>query len=156
MRIHLIAVGTRTPAWVQAGFEDYATRLPRELKLVLGEVALAGRGKNADLVRARQQEGEKLLDRVPRDASLIALDERGESWSSTELARELKSWMESGNDVALLIGGPDGHASEVLARARKRWSLSRLTMPHALVRVVVAEQIYRAWSLLANHPYHRA
>lgn len=156
MRIHLLAVGTRMPAWVEAGFADYAQRLPRELKLVLAEIPLAQRGKNADLVRARQQEGEKLLSRVPRDASLVALDERGESWSSTELARELKSWMDSGNDAALLIGGPDGHAPEVLERARKRWSLSRLTLPHALVRVVVAEQIYRAWSLLAQHPYHRA
>jgi 23S rRNA (pseudouridine1915-N3)-methyltransferase len=156
MEIHLLAVGTRMPAWVESGFADYAQRLPRELKLLLTEIPLAQRGKNADLARAKQQEGERLLARVPRGARLIALDERGESWTSAELARQLQSWMESGQAAALLVGGPDGHADEVLQRARQRWSLSRLTLPHALVRVLVAEQIYRAWSLLAHHPYHRA
>lgn len=143
------------PAWVQGGFADYAARLPRELKLELVEVPLAARGKNADLARVRQAEGAVLLGRAG-DAKLIALDERGESWSSADLAHQLKSWMQSGRDLALLVGGPDGHSSQVLEQADARWSLSRLTLPHALVRVVLVEQLYRAWSLLANHPYHRA
>jgi 23S rRNA (pseudouridine1915-N3)-methyltransferase len=155
VKIRLVAVGTHMPAWVESGFADYATRLPRELKLELVEIPLAVRGKNADIARARQAEGEKLLERAG-SAQLVALDERGESWSSTELGQQLKRWMQSGRDVALLVGGPDGHSPEVLQQAQARWSLSRLTLPHALVRVLLAEQVYRAWSLLANHPYHRA
>lgn len=143
------------PAWVTAGFEDYAQRLPRELKLELVELPLAVRGKNADLERAKQAEGDKLLERSA-GCTRVMLDERGASWSSTELANRLQVWMQQGRDVALLIGGPDGHAAEVHAAAQERWSLSRLTLPHALVRVLVAEQLYRAWSLTANHPYHRA
>lgn len=155
MKLRLIAVGERMPAWITAGFEDYAARMPRELRLELVEVPLALRGKNADLARARRAEGEKLLDRA-RGCRIVVLDERGESWSSTELAAGLRRWMQEGRDVALLVGGPDGHSAEVLEVAQERWSLSRLTLPHALVRVLIAEQLYRGWSLLANHPYHRA
>lgn len=143
------------PAWVEAGYADYAARLPRELKLELVEVPLAVRGKNADLLRAKNAEGEKLLERAGA-AHRIVLDERGEGWSSTDLAQRLKTWMSEGRDVALLVGGPDGHSAAVLEQADARWSLSRLTLPHALVRVLIAEQVYRAWSLLAHHPYHRA
>lgn len=144
------------PAWVEAGFQDYAQRLPqRELKLELVELPLAARGKSIDPERAKHAEGEKLLERS-RDHHRIVLDERGSGWSSVELAARLKSWMQNGRDVALLVGGPDGHSAEVLAQADERWSLSKLTLPHALVRVLIAEQIYRAWSLTANHPYHRA
>lgn len=156
MRIRLIAVGTRTPDWVQTAYADYAARLPHECRLELLEIPPGPRGKNADLARARQQEGEKILKALPREALAIALDEHGRELTSVEWSQELKSWMQSGRDTALLVGGPDGHAPEVLARAERRWSLSKLTLPHALVRVVVAEQLFRAWSLLANHPYHRA
>jgi 23S rRNA (pseudouridine1915-N3)-methyltransferase len=139
------------PAWVDAGFQDYAQRLPsKELKLELVELPLAQRGE-----RARQTEGQKILERT-RDHHRVVLDERGATWSSTDLAARLKTWMQNGRDVALMIGGPDGHSSEVLASADEKWSLSKLTLPHALVRVLVAEQLYRAWSLTANHPYHRA
>lgn len=155
MRLRLVAVGTRMPAWVTAGFDDYAARLPRELKLELVELPLAQRGKNADLERAKNSEGEKLLERS-RDLHRVALDERGASWTSVELAARLRDWMQQGRDVALLVGGPDGHSAEVLKNAAERWSLSKLTLPHALVRILIAEQIYRAWSLTANHPYHRA
>ena len=155
MKLRLIAVGTRMPAWVTAGFEDYAQRLPRELKLELVELPLAVRGKNADLERAKHSEGEKLLERS-RDSHRVMLDERGAAWTSTDLATRLKAWMQNGRDVSLLIGGPDGHSAEVQKLADERWSLSKLTLPHALVRVLVAEQLYRAWSLTANHPYHRA
>lgn len=156
MRIHLIAVGTRMPGWVEDAFADYAARLPRECSLVLAEIPAAQRGKNADIARAKQAEGEKILKAIPRDAYAIALDERGEALSSTDWGAALKGWMQMGRDVCLLVGGPDGHAPEVLARADRKWALSRLTLPHALVRVLVAEQLYRAWSLTVNHPYHRA
>ncbi|MGQ0622180.1 MAG: 23S rRNA (pseudouridine(1915)-N(3))-methyltransferase RlmH [Panacagrimonas sp.] len=154
MKLKLVAVGDRMPAWIAAGFQDYAARMPRELKLELIEIPLAARGKNADIARARQAEGEKLIERA-RNARLVVLDERGARWSSTDLAENLKRWMQDGRDVALLVGGPDGHSPAVLDAAEDRWSLSRLTLPHALVRVLVAEQVYRAWSLLHNHPYHR-
>lgn len=156
MKIHLIAVGTRMPSWVVESFEDYVGRLPRECALHLIEIAPGQRGKNADIARVKQAEGEKILKAIPRDSTVIALDEFGETLGSTGWGSALKNWMQSGRDVCLLIGGPDGHAPEVLARADKKWSLSKLTLPHALVRVVVAEQLYRAWSLLSNHPYHRA
>jgi 23S rRNA (pseudouridine1915-N3)-methyltransferase len=157
MKLRLVAIGTRMPAWVDTGFQDYAQRLPlKELKLELIELPLAQRGdKNPDPERAKQIEGTRLLERS-RDHHRIVLDERGSAWSSTDLAARLKVWMQNGRDVALLVGGPDGHSAEVIASADERWSLSKLTLPHALVRVLVAEQLYRAWSLTANHPYHRA
>ncbi|HUP91944.1 MAG TPA: 23S rRNA (pseudouridine(1915)-N(3))-methyltransferase RlmH [Solimonas sp.] len=156
MRIRLIAVGTRMPAWVETSFADYAGRLPKECRLELTEIPAGERGKNADLARIKQQEGERILKVLPRDAHIIALDEHGTMLDSPAWSRELAAWMQSGRDTCLLVGGPDGHAPAVLERAAQRWSLSKLTLPHALVRVVVAEQLYRAWSLLANHPYHRA
>lgn len=159
MRIHLIAVGTRMPGWVETAFSDYAARLPHECGLHLVEIAPGQRGKNADIARAKQAEGEKILKAIktlPRDSHVIALDERGEMLSSVGWSDALKTWMQMGRDVCLLVGGPDGHAPEVLARADRKWALSKLTLPHALVRVVVAEQLFRAHSLLVNHPYHRA
>ena len=155
MRVRLIAVGTRMPDWVQAGYEDYARRLPRELKLELVEIPVAARGKNADLARLREAEGEKMLRAAGERAPLVALDERGEVLSTRDWAQALRIWMQDGGEVCLLVGGPDGLAPAVLARAQARWSLSRLTFPHPLVRIVVAEQLYRAWSLLQHHPYHR-
>jgi 23S rRNA (pseudouridine1915-N3)-methyltransferase len=156
LRIHLIAVGTRMPGWVEQSYADYAARLPRECSLHLLEIAPGQRGKNADIARAKQAEGEKMLKAIPRDAYVIALDEHGEALTSAGWSESLKSWMRMGRDICLLIGGPDGHAPEVLSRADRKWALSKLTLPHALVRVLVAEQLFRAWSLLANHPYHRA
>lgn len=156
MRIRLLAVGTRMPDWIVAGFAEYAGRMPHECRLELTEIPPAPRGKNTDIVRAKQLEGEKILKALPRDALVIALDEHGRELSSTDWARELGVWMQSGRDTCLLVGGADGHAPEVLARADARWSLSKLTLPHALVRVLVAEQLFRAWSLRVNHPYHRA
>lgn len=156
MRIRLIAVGTRMPDWVETAYRDYAARLPPECRLELIEITAAPRSKNSDIARARQQEGEKILRALRRDARVIALDEHGTEQSSVAWSAALKDWMQSGRDCCLLIGGADGHAPEVLARADQRWSLSKLTLPHALVRVVIAEQLFRAWSLLSNHPYHRA
>ncbi|MEK6807165.1 MAG: 23S rRNA (pseudouridine(1915)-N(3))-methyltransferase RlmH [Pseudomonadota bacterium] len=156
MKLRLIAAGTRMPGWVTQGFEDYRKRLPPQLKLELVEIEVAHRGKNADIARLKSAEAQSLLRAVRDDDRVIVFDECGEKRSTVEWANALKQWMQDGRDVALLIGGPDGLAPEILQRAEKRWSLSPMTLPHALVRVLVAEQLYRAWSLLSNHPYHRA
>jgi 23S rRNA (pseudouridine1915-N3)-methyltransferase len=156
VKLKLIAVGGRMPPWVTAGFEDYAARLPRELRFELIELPLAPRSaKNPDLERAKSAEGEKILERS-QGTHRVMLDERGSAWSSTELSDRLGAWMQNGRDVSLLIGGPDGHSRAVQDASDERWSLSKLTLPHALVRVLVAEQLYRAWTLRSNHPYHRA
>lgn len=156
MRIHLLAIGTRMPGWVSAGYQDYAQRLPHECRLHLIEVAPAPRTKGTDLARAVREEGERMLDLIPKDAYVIALDVRGTQYSTEQLSAQLNGWLQNGQDVALLIGGPDGLSAGCLKRARQRWSLSTLTLPHPLVRIVLAEQLYRAWSILQNHPYHRA
>jgi 23S rRNA (pseudouridine1915-N3)-methyltransferase len=155
MRIHLVAVGTRMPDWVTQGYEEYARRLPRECELILKEIAPAKRGKNADIARLREDEGERLLAAISRDDHVVALDVDGKAWSTPDLAQNLDRWLANGRDVALLVGGPDGLSPACRQRADQAWSLSRLTFPHPIVRVIVAEQIYRAWSIRQNHPYHR-
>lgn len=152
MRIHLLAIGQRPPAWVSEGFDDYQRRLPPPLRPRL-EVLPPARRRD-DLARARREETDRLLARAPAAARLIALDERGALWSTQELAAQLAEWQQAGRSVALLIGGADG-LDFAQASSVQRWSLSRLTLPHALVRVVIAEQLYRAWSILQHHPYHR-
>ncbi len=143
------------PKWVQAGVAEYELRLPREWHFDLVEIPVAARGDNADVERLKRAEGEKMLRAIPKGAEVIAFDERGEALSTVDWARAVQNWQRDGRDVALLIGGPDGLAPECLARAQRRWSLSKLTLPHALARVFVLEQLYRAWSLGAGHPYHR-
>ncbi|MCW9058557.1 MAG: 23S rRNA (pseudouridine(1915)-N(3))-methyltransferase RlmH [Gammaproteobacteria bacterium] len=155
MQIQLIAVGTRMPAWVQEGFTEYARRMPRECALQLVEIPLGKRGKNADVQRAIAEEGEKMLAALPRDCQVIALEVEGRAWSTPQLAGELETWLGAGRDVALLVGGPDGLSEACRARADQAWSLSPLTLPHPLVRVLLAEQLYRAWTLYKGHPYHR-
>ncbi|MDX1657138.1 MAG: 23S rRNA (pseudouridine(1915)-N(3))-methyltransferase RlmH [Candidatus Competibacteraceae bacterium] len=156
MRIHLIAVGNRMPRWVQQGYADYAARLPRECILNLVEIPPGRRGKNADTARILREEGGRILQGIPGDCRVIALEVRGRAWSTEELAGRLDGWLMSGRDLALLVGGPEGLDDSARARADTLWSLSPLTLPHPLVRVIVAEQLYRAWSILTNHPYHRA
>jgi len=156
MRIHLIAVGTRMPAWVSAGYTEYTRRLPRECSLQLVEIPVSKRRKSLPAARAMQEEGQLMLAAIPTDCLVIALDVAGKSWSTRMLAQRLQDWLAGGRDVALLVGGPDGLASDCLARADLSWSLSALTYPHALVRIVVAEQLYRAWSINTGHPYHRS
>jgi|SRR5690606_6829761 len=156
MRISLIAVGTRMPAWVEAGISEYRKRLPPEIQFDIREIALGKRGKNADIARAMQEEGEAMQAAItPRDR-VIALDVRGKSLSTEQLAAKLATWQMEGDDISLLVGGPDGLAPACLDRAAERWSLSALTLPHPLVRVLIAEQVYRAWSINHNHPYHRS
>jgi len=156
MNIHLIAIGDKMPAWVQQGFDEYARRLPRECALRLIEIAPGRRGKNADIARAVRDEGQRMLGAVPKGARVIALEVKGRNWSTEQLAGQLEAWMGSGQDIALLVGGPEGLSEEARAAADQQWSLSPFTLPHPLVRVILAEQLYRAWSILRNHPYHRA
>jgi len=153
MYAYLIAVGERMPQWVQQGYAEYAKRLSRELPLHLVEVSTKGR--SSDPARAMATEGAALLAAIPKDAHVVALDGRGKAWSSEDLAAQLERWRMSGKDLAFVIGGADGLAPAVLERADQRWSLGPATLPHPLVRIVVAEQLYRAVSQLVNHPYHR-
>jgi len=156
MRIHLIAVGSRLPRWVETGYAEYVNRLPPECRLQLTEIPAARRGQRSAVARAQHSESERLLAAVPAKARVIALAEQGTHWDTRELAGQLAAWLRDGRDVALLVGGPEGLTPACRARAEQHWSLSRLTFPHPLVRIIVAEQIYRAWSLLQHHPYHRA
>jgi 23S rRNA (pseudouridine1915-N3)-methyltransferase len=156
VKARLIAVGERVPDWVAAGYVDYAKRLSHWLPLELVEIAPGMRGKNRDAVRATSEEGARVIAAFPKNAHVVAVDGRGKMFSSGQLAKRLEHWRGQGRDLAFLIGGPEGHAPEVLAATHEQWSLGPLTLPHMLVRLVVAEQLYRAASLLANHPYHRA
>lgn len=155
MQIHLLAVGTKMPVWVDSGFREYAGRLPPQCALRLVEVAARPRTKGADTRKITQMEGERLLAAVPEGAHVIALERTGRAWSTQTLANQLEGWMHEGGDIALLVGGPEGLAQDCIDAAGQRWSLSALTFPHALVRVIIAEQIYRAWSIIRGLPYHR-
>lgn len=155
MRISLIAIGSKMPAWVEQGYAEYRKRLPREIDLQLLEIPLPKRSKNSDLTRLMEKEAEQMREAIGDGDRVIALDLRGQSLSTEKLADKLDAWLMSGQNYSLLIGGPDGLHAALLASAHERWSLSALTLPHPLVRVLLAEQIYRAWSILNNHPYHR-
>jgi len=155
MRIHLIAVGQRMPAWVEQGYQEYAKRMNVECQLQLLELAPGKRGKGMDLERAMADEGKRMQQAIPKGALVIALDQRGKAWDTLELSTQMNDWLSMGRDVALLIGGPEGLSAECFRLADASWSLSRLTLPHPMVRILVAEQLYRAWSILKNHPYHR-
>ena len=144
------------PSWVVEGYREYTKRLPRECSLQLVEIPPAKRHKSLSAEQARQQEGQAILAALPKDCSVVALDVRGKPWSTETLAAPLDNWLVSGRDVALLVGGPDGLSDACLERADQRWSLSRLTYPHPLVRIVLAEQLYRAWTITTGHPYHRS
>ncbi|MDX1465097.1 MAG: 23S rRNA (pseudouridine(1915)-N(3))-methyltransferase RlmH [Halomonas sp.] len=155
MRVRLLAVGTRMPDWVNRGVEEYRKRLPRDFALEVEEIAPGQRGKNADVARAMAAEAERIRARLRGSEHLVALEVGGRPWSTEQLAREADAWRLEGRDVALLVGGPDGLEPSLSASADQRWSLSPLTLPHPLVRILLAEQLYRAWTLLVGHPYHR-
>jgi 23S rRNA (pseudouridine1915-N3)-methyltransferase len=143
MKIHLIATGSKMPLWVKTAYEEYTKRLPKECQLNLVEIS-------------SRKSAQEMLKKIPPKSYIIALTERGESWDTIMLSHHIKHWQMSGKDIVLLIGGADGLAENILEKADKQWSLSRLTFPHMLVRIIVAEQLYRAYSLLSGHPYHRA
>jgi len=152
MRITLLAIGKKMPTWVDAGFEEYARRLRGSCRLEL--VALAQLRHN-DRQQLKQRESDLLMEQIPTGTHVVALDKQGQRWNTEETARELQRWKALGQDICILIGGPEGLAANTLQRASQTWSLSPLTFPHPLVRVIVAEQLYRAESILNNHPYHR-
>lgn len=155
MTIYLLAVGNKMPAWVTSGYQEYAKRLNQDCQLKLIEVAPGKRGKNADLERIKNTEGDKILQAIPKNCRVVALEVKGKPWSTQALSRHMNDWLHGGQDVALLIGGPEGLSTACVARADVKWSLSPLTLPHPLVRVLLSEQLYRAYSILKNHPYHR-
>jgi 23S rRNA (pseudouridine1915-N3)-methyltransferase len=156
VKCRLIAAGTRLPDWVNSGFLEYQRRLRSPLELDLHEISVATRRAGEGPERAVQREGVGMLAAIGKGDYVVALEIAGKSMSTEQLSAWLAERMRDGRPLALLIGGPDGLAPQCLDRADQRWSLSPLTLPHALVRVVVVEQIYRAMSLLAGHPYHRA
>ena len=155
MQLLVAAIGQRMPAWVNDAWGEYAKRFPRGMTLDLQELPLARRSRNMAVERLRAQEGDALLAAVPRNYRVIALDERGKEWSTAELADRLKSWMQEEHGVGFLVGGPDGLPQSCRDKADDVWSLSRLTLPHPMVRALLAEQLYRAWTITQNHPYHR-
>lgn len=154
-KVRIVAVGSRMPKWVREPFDDYITRLNPGLKVSLTEIEPGPRAAGRPPTKAIETEGQRILAAVRTDEYVVALDERGKEMTTRELASWLAVRMQDGSDLAFLIGGPDGFAADVLARSDFKWSLSRLTFPHALVRVVLAEQLYRAHGVLSNHPYHR-
>lgn len=157
MHLRVIAVGTRMPAWVDTAFDDYARRLRGAWKLELREIAPASRREAGGAAAAAiEHETRRILGLLHTRETVVPLDERGQQWNTLELARWLEQQQAGGRDLSFIIGGPDGLGAEVLKRGARAWSLSRLTLPHALARVLLVEQLYRAASVLAGHPYHRA
>ena len=155
MHIRLIAVGDRQPAWVDAAFSEYAGRLPRHWQFRLDTVATASRRKGRKAGESKVAEAEKILSKIDTSDFVVLLDESGREFKSREVADKLLEWQTIGRDVIFIIGGPDGVAQNCFDRANLQWSLSKLTLPHSLARILFAEQIYRAWSLTTGHPYHR-
>jgi 23S rRNA (pseudouridine1915-N3)-methyltransferase len=155
MKIRLLAVGGKMPDWVTQGFNEYVKRLPAEMSLELVELPLGHRGKSADPQRAIRQEGDAMLAAIPKGDKVIALEVLGKPWSTEQLASQMENWHMDGCNVSLLVGGPDGLDPRCSQMADQKWSLSPLTLPHPLVRVLLSEQIYRAWTITKGHPYHK-
>ena len=155
MRVTILSVGHKMPAWIQDGFQEYVKRMPPEIRVELTELKPEERGAGRSTERAKSLEGERILAALPAGATLLALDERGKAVSTQGLSVMLSGWMRDGSHPAFVIGGADGLSDAVRNRADKIVSLSALTLPHGLARVLLAEQLYRAWSILARHPYHR-
>lgn len=155
MNITLLAAGTRSPDWISTGFEEYRKRLPKEWQLNLNEIQVSKRHKGEPVAKLKQEEGKRMLSQIKPGSKVIALDSRGKNWSTELLAENFKDWQMDTKNIYFLIGGPDGLSDECLQAAHATWSLSKLTFPHFVVRLILAEQIYRAWSVLHNHPYHK-
>lgn len=155
MRIKLIAAGSKMPKWVNEGFSEYQKRLTQDVTLQLIETSIAKRSKNADLNKLIEKEGKDLLQQHSSQDLLVTLEVRGKPLSTEDLAKKLKEWQHTGRNISMLIGGPDGLSKECQQQSEYQWSLSPLTLPHPLVRVLLAEQIYRAWTINKGHPYHK-
>lgn len=155
MKISIVAVGNKMPAWVETGTQEFLKRFPSDMCVNFKEIAPHKRTKNSDIERITTLEGDAMMDAVGSGKRIITLEVTGKAWTTKQLAMQLDKWKMDGRDVALLIGGPEGLAKRCINAAEQRWSLSPLTLPHPLVRVLVAESLYRAWSVTQNHPYHR-
>jgi 23S rRNA (pseudouridine1915-N3)-methyltransferase len=155
MKLSIYAVGKKMPDWVQTAYLEYDKRLPKELSPRLVELSLAARNKNTSADAAKKSEGEQMLAQISSKERIIALDVKGKALSTEQLSSTMQNWLMNGEDIGLLIGGPDGLSRDCLDRADQKWSLSNLTLPHPLVRVLLIEQLYRAWTILQNHPYHK-
>lgn len=155
MKVRLLAVGTRMPEWVNEGYLNYQKRLTDDVRLELVEIAAGKRAKNTDIARITEQEGAAQLAALGANDHVVALEVGGKPISTESLAESLRLWLPQGRSISLLIGGPEGLSPAAKQRADEQWSLSRLTLPHPLVRILIAEQVYRAWTLLKGHPYHR-
>jgi len=155
VHIRLLAVGERQPGWVDDAFSNYTGRFPRDWKFRLDGIATVRRSKTRQSRQAMDAEGEEILSRIKSTEQVVLLDERGKQMTSQSLAEKLSDWQSDGRDLCFIIGGPDGVSADCRQRADASWSLSKLTLPHGLARVLFAEQLYRAWSLQTGHPYHR-
>jgi len=155
MRLTLVTIGNRMPDWVNRAVEEYSKRFPPELFLTIKALPPEKRNKNSEKIKIQQGEKEKILSVIPKDNYLVALDEHGKQQDTKRLSQRIQGWMQDSQNITFVIGGTDGLDKEVLAKANETWSLSNFTLPHGLARVVLVEQLYRAWTLLKNHPYHR-
>ena len=155
MKIQILAMGTKMPTWVQQGCDEYAKRLPKEFTINIKELSLASRSKTTSTKTVIEAESDKLLAAVPEGYQLVVLDKGGSAWSTEQLADNIRHWQMQGQSLALIIGGPDGLSRSCIRKADKVWSLSALTLPHPIVRIVLLEQFYRAWAILNHHPYHK-
>jgi 23S rRNA (pseudouridine1915-N3)-methyltransferase len=156
MKIRIHSVAGKMPAWVEAGVLDFSRRLPNELQPIWHTEPLDKRRRSANVVDSRTEESDRLWRSVPAQAHVVLLDVQGHAWDTPQLAQQLTQWQMARRDIVLLIGGPDGVTPELQQAAAQRWSLSALTLPHMLVRIVLVEQLYRAWTLLQGHPYHKS
>lgn len=155
MKVQLLAVGTKMPDWVQAGFTEYYRRLPKELAPTLVEISPGQRSKSGSAQAAKKSEAASIVKALPSQGKVVMMDVAGKQWSTPQLADKLADWQMQGEHLSFVIGGPDGIAADCLQQADELWSLSKLTLPHPLVRVLFIEQFYRAWTILQNHPYHK-
>lgn len=155
MKINIIAVGSRMPTWVKAGYEEYVKRFPKHFQIKLVEIPMCKRGKDNDVKRCIEIEARRIIDAMPQNTYLIALDQTGAHWSTPDLVKQLQFIQQQAQNLTLVIGGPDGLSARCLQKADALWSLSALTFPHHLVKIILVEAIYRAWTISAHHPYHR-
>lgn len=155
MKLFILAVGHKMPEWISSGFNEYSKRMPREAAISLLEIKPEPRTTGKTVAQIMEAEAQRILAALPKEALPVVLDERGASWTTKQLSQKMQEWLGGGRDVAFIIGGADGLHESVRSRARQLLALSALTLPHGMVRVLLAEQLYRAHSLLNNHPYHR-
>ena len=159
MNIQIIAVGTKMPTWVNEAYQEYQKRLQPDIQLQLKEIPLQNRARcknSADIQKMMQLESQQILTAIKPGSYTIALDSRSAQYTSEQCAEQLNHWKHLGKPINILIGGPEGYTPETLAKADAKWSLSALTFPHPIVRIILAEQLYRAQSILKKHPYHRS